>query len=152
MKKHSWHLPYIHVPSSAAGRYMWTIPYGRTQLSQSSQSRKQPKGIRITQIQGPTLGWGLLHPFVSALPENLLCLQPAEMFPSHMFPGCCLRALQGSLISVRGKAFRSNLSGNLYLSSCFHMIYRVFSALFSWCSINLGYIPLYLNHLYLSFQ
>lgn len=32
------------------------------------------------------------------------------------------------------------------------MIYTVFSALLSQCSINLGYKPLYLNHLYLSFQ
>jgi len=80
---------------------------------------KQPKGISIAQVQGPSLGSGSLQPFVSALPETLLCLQPAEVFPSHTFPGCCLGAWQGSLISAGGNGFRSNLSGKLHLASCF---------------------------------
>lgn len=74
-------------------RYMWTIPYGRTQLSRSSQSRKQPMGISVTQTQGPSLGWESLHPFVLSLPESLLCLQlqkysPATHFQSAAWEHC----------------------------------------------------------------
>lgn len=68
------------------------------------------------------------------------CLQPADVFPSHTFPGCCLTAFQDSLVSE--KMHLGVISGNLYLLSCFHMIYTVFSAPFSWCLINLGYKPL----------
>lgn len=71
---------------------------------------------------GSSLDWGSLHPFVLALPENLLSLQPAA---THF--QAAAREHCRAFISVGGNAFRSHLSGNLNSLSCFHTIYGVFS-------------------------
>lgn len=68
-----------------------------------------------------------LHPSALALPESLFCLQSSEMLLGHTFPGCCLRPWQGSPIWIGGNVVRSNFCGNLYLLSCFHVIYYLLS-------------------------